>query len=115
MAQDAAIQSQVELGEAAGTANRRHQMFPVLSSQEIERIRRFGQVLHYRRGDRLFAAGQPGAGMFVALKGAVAGPLAGRRARVRGLKTTSGFRPAFRVRRWPGAPSCRRKSLASRC
>jgi hypothetical protein len=62
MAQDAVIQSEREVTEAVteapGIANRRHQMFPTLSPQEIDRIRRFGQVLHYPRGDRLFAAGQ---------------------------------------------------------
>ncbi|MGH8035687.1 MAG: cyclic nucleotide-binding domain-containing protein [Lysobacterales bacterium] len=53
-------------------ASRRHQMFPVLSAPEIARISRFGKVLHYQRGDRLFPAGEPGPGMFVLLKGAVA-------------------------------------------
>src|SRR5438552_18724601 len=51
---------------------RRHQMFPVLTDAEIARIRRFGTVRHYRRGERLFAAGKPGPGMFVVLKGVVA-------------------------------------------
>ena len=72
MVQVAATQSDLdsegEPREAAGTANRRHQMFPLLSPQEIDRIRRFGKVLHYQRGDRLFADGQPGPGMFVVLK-----------------------------------------------
>ena len=76
MVQVAATQSDLdsegEPREAAGTANRRHQMFPLLSPQEIDRIRRFGKVLHYQRGDRLFADGQPGPGMFVVLKGVVA-------------------------------------------
>ena len=35
--------------------SRRHQMFPLLTDAEIARIRRFGTVQHYRRGDRLFA------------------------------------------------------------
>ena len=51
--------------------SRRHQMFPVLSPAEIARIRRFGTVLHFTKGDRLFAAGEPGPGMFVMLKGQV--------------------------------------------
>jgi thioredoxin reductase (NADPH) len=51
--------------------SRRHQMFPVLSAAEIARIHRFGTVLHFKRGDRLFAAGEPGPGMFVLLKGSV--------------------------------------------
>ncbi len=53
------------------TASRHHQMFPVLTEPEIARIRRFGQVRRYERGARLFAAGEPGPGMFVVLKGSV--------------------------------------------
>ena len=53
-------------------ASRRHQMFPVLTEPEIARIRRFGTVHRYERGARLFAAGEPGPGMFVVLKGVVA-------------------------------------------
>lgn len=51
--------------------SRRHQMFPVLTEGEIERIRRFGTVRDYVRGERLFTAGEPGPGMFVVLKGVV--------------------------------------------
>ena len=53
-------------------SSRRHQMFPVLTAPEIARIRRFGTVHHYERGTRLFAAGEPGPGMFVVLKGSIA-------------------------------------------
>ena len=52
--------------------SRRAQMFPVLAEHEIARISRFGSVRHYKRGERLFAAGEPGPGMFVLLKGVVA-------------------------------------------
>src|SRR5712692_8462206 len=51
--------------------SRRHQMFPELTEAEIARIRRFGTVRRYKRGERLFAAGEPGPGMFVVLKGVV--------------------------------------------
>lgn len=51
---------------------RRHQMFPVLGASCIERIRRFGSVRHYARGDCLFRAGEAGPGMFVVLRGIVA-------------------------------------------
>ncbi len=51
---------------------RRHQMFPALNDADIERIRRFGTVKHYQRGDCLFKAGEVGPGMFVVLKGKVA-------------------------------------------
>src|SRR5438477_8136408 len=50
---------------------RRHQMFPALTDAEIARIKRFGTVQRYPRGARLFAAGEPGPGMFVVLKGLV--------------------------------------------
>ena len=51
---------------------RREQMFPALTDAEIARIRRFGTPKHYQRGERLFAAGERGPGMFVVLSGAVA-------------------------------------------
>jgi thioredoxin reductase (NADPH) len=47
-------------------------MFPVLTEPEIARISRFGTVRRYERGARLFAAGEPGPGMFIVLKGLVA-------------------------------------------
>ncbi len=47
-------------------------MFPVLTEPEIARINRFGTVRRYQRGERLFAAGEPGPGMFVVLKGVMA-------------------------------------------
>jgi CRP-like cAMP-binding protein len=50
---------------------RRHQMFPVLTESEIARISRFGTVRRYQSGARLFAAGAPGPGMLVVLKGVV--------------------------------------------
>ena len=52
--------------------SRRYQMFPLLTDAEIARMRRFGTVLQYRRGDRLFTAGQPSCGMFIVLRGTVA-------------------------------------------
>ncbi|HEY2254869.1 MAG TPA: FAD-dependent oxidoreductase [Variovorax sp.] len=51
---------------------RSHQMFPVLSASDIDRIRRFGSVRHFAEGDCLFRAGEPGPGMFVVLEGVVA-------------------------------------------
>lgn len=52
-------------------AARRDQMFPVLTEPEIARISRFGTLRRYAAGTRLFAAGEPGPGMFVMLKGSV--------------------------------------------
>ena len=53
-------------------ANRRDQMFPVLTDPEVTRIGRFGTVRRFERGTRLFATGEPGPGMFVVLQGALA-------------------------------------------
>lgn len=50
---------------------RRHQMFPMLGDADVARIRRFGSVQRYESGACLFRAGEPGAGMFVVLKGEV--------------------------------------------
>jgi len=58
---------------AARAALPRHdQTFPVLTSAEIERMRRFGEVRHYKDGDCLFETGKPGPGMFVVLSGHIA-------------------------------------------
>jgi thioredoxin reductase (NADPH) len=51
---------------------RLEQTFPTLTSQEIARMRRFGEVRHYNNGDMLFETGKPGRGMFVVLSGHVA-------------------------------------------
>ncbi len=54
-----------------GILSRWHQLFPVLTEPEIERMKRFGTIKHYRKGERLFAVGEPAPGMFVILKGAL--------------------------------------------
>ena len=55
------------------TAFPRHeQTFPALTLQEIARIRRFGDIVRYKHGERLFETGKPGLGMFVVLSGHVA-------------------------------------------
>jgi thioredoxin reductase (NADPH) len=51
---------------------RYEQTFPALTPQEIARMRRFGDIVHYRHGDKLFETGKPGPGMFVVLSGHVA-------------------------------------------
>jgi thioredoxin reductase (NADPH) len=48
------------------------QTFPTLTPQEIARMRRFGEVRHYKNGEMLFETGKPGPGMFVLLSGHVA-------------------------------------------
>jgi thioredoxin reductase (NADPH) len=58
--------------EYLGTlASRRHQMFPRLSDADLARIKRFGTLRRYARGERLFAAGEPAPGMFVVTKGSL--------------------------------------------
>ncbi|WP_404977604.1 FAD-dependent oxidoreductase [Aquincola sp. J276] len=51
---------------------RQAQMFPTLTDEELERIARFGRLQRHAAGSRLFAAGEPGPGMFVLLSGEVA-------------------------------------------
>jgi len=56
---------------SSSLATRRHQAFPALTDAEIARIKRFGEFRTYAAKQRLFSAGEPGAGMFVVLKGSV--------------------------------------------
>jgi thioredoxin reductase (NADPH) len=51
---------------------RRDEMFPKLSPQEIDRLRRFGTVRRYRAGEALFKTGEIRPGMFVIIAGTVA-------------------------------------------
>jgi thioredoxin reductase (NADPH) len=59
-------------GRAAIAFPRHEQTFPTLTAQEIARMRRFGEIRHYKHGERLFETGKPGPGMFVLLSGTVA-------------------------------------------
>src|SRR3954468_18986141 len=51
--------------------SRHHQAFPVLTAAEMARIERFGRALGFRKGERLYVAGEPSPGMFLVRKGAV--------------------------------------------
>jgi len=51
--------------------SRRHQMFPTLSEEEVERLYRFGEVRRYAEGEALARVGQTGLGMTVILEGEV--------------------------------------------
>jgi thioredoxin reductase (NADPH) len=51
---------------------RRPQIFPELKPTEIERLHRFGHVMHFADGGALFRIGEPGHGLFVVLAGKVA-------------------------------------------
>jgi thioredoxin reductase (NADPH) len=48
---------------------RLEQTFPTLTPQEIARMRRFGEIVHYKHGEMLFETGKPGPGMFVVMSG----------------------------------------------
>ncbi|MGN6452481.1 MAG: FAD-dependent oxidoreductase [Steroidobacteraceae bacterium] len=50
---------------------RRHQMFPVLNAQELQRIKRFGEPRTFEPGESLAAAGRRSAGVMVILSGTV--------------------------------------------
>jgi thioredoxin reductase (NADPH) len=52
-------------------ASRLHQMFPDLSWEEINRLRKFGEVRHWEPGEMLFETGHISPGMFVTLSGRV--------------------------------------------
>src|SRR5882762_7408229 len=51
---------------------RHGQMFPTLAPADIVRVRRFGEVRTYRRGDFLAKTGEVSPGMIVVLTGQVA-------------------------------------------
>src|SRR5258705_8080512 len=50
---------------------RDEKMFPKLTPQEIDRLRRFGEIRHYARGEALFVTGDVPPGMYVLMKGSV--------------------------------------------
>jgi thioredoxin reductase (NADPH) len=72
MADSGASETTINGQGTAPTFQRFEQTFPTLTSAEIDRMRRFGELRSYSRGERLFEAGKPGPGMFVVLKGHVA-------------------------------------------
>jgi len=48
------------------------QMFPIFDPAEIDRLRRFGQPISFREGDRLIRSGEVSPGMFLVVSGEVA-------------------------------------------
>ncbi len=54
------------------TDTRRHQMFPVLSDDDLARLERFGNPVSYGDGDHLVRAGSPLGGLVVVRSGHVA-------------------------------------------
>ena len=51
---------------------RREQIFPILTTAEVDRLRRFGDVRSFAKSEHLLKAGEPMPGMFVILAGEVA-------------------------------------------
>jgi thioredoxin reductase (NADPH) len=73
MGVDPATESKTDRRFSAASAfPRLGQTFPELTAPEIARMRRFGEVRHYKDGETLFETGKPGPGMFVILSGHVA-------------------------------------------
>ena len=50
---------------------RREQMFPTLDGHEVERLRRFGEVMNFNSGDFVQTTGEPVRGMLVILSGQI--------------------------------------------
>jgi len=57
--------------EISTITTRRHQMFPVLNEQELQLIKRFGELRTFEPGESLAAAGRRSAGVMVILSGSV--------------------------------------------
>jgi thioredoxin reductase (NADPH) len=73
MGVDTPTANETRVGAPTAAAFPRHeQTFPSLTAQEIARMRRFGEIVHYKDGEMLFETGKPGPGMFVVLSGHVA-------------------------------------------
>src|SRR5712691_11885196 len=64
--------SSVNAPRGAASFARYEQTFPTLTPHEIDRMRRFGEIHHYKHGELLFETGKPGPGMFLILSGHVA-------------------------------------------
>ena len=57
--------------EVSTLATRRHQLFPVLGAQEMERVRRVGELRNFAPGESLATAGRHSEGVMVILSGNV--------------------------------------------
>jgi len=50
---------------------RRAQMFPTLQPAEIDRLRRFGEIVHFKSGEVIVHAGEPSHGVYLILSGEI--------------------------------------------
>ncbi len=65
-------ETEAESDDAGVLAHPRYaQMFPVLTETEIERVRRYGSLVHHATGDMLYRAGSLCPGVFLLLSGRV--------------------------------------------
>lgn len=58
-------------GQQTIIETRRHQMFPILEPEEIERVRRFGEQHTFKAGEALVRVGDVGRGLMILLSGKV--------------------------------------------
>jgi thioredoxin reductase (NADPH) len=72
MAEDRTRDGSAVAAAGSALAARLEQAFPTLTPDEIDRMRRFGEVRAFAAGERLFETGGARPGMFVLLKGHVA-------------------------------------------
>src|SRR6201996_7929662 len=73
MAEQATMGNETGMEATLASAFPRYeQTFPELTSQEIARMRRFGEIANYKDGEKLYETGKPGYGLFVILSGHVA-------------------------------------------
>lgn len=74
MSSNETIRSEIEtleVTEAVRVLPRHEQTFPTLTTNEMERMRRFGDLHHFDSGAVLFETGRTGPGMFVVLSGRI--------------------------------------------
>jgi signal-transduction protein with cAMP-binding, CBS, and nucleotidyltransferase domain len=55
--------------------HRDERMFPKLTPEEIDRIRHFGEIRHYAKGESLVVTGEIAPGLFVLVRGKVRVPV----------------------------------------
>jgi thioredoxin reductase (NADPH) len=60
-----------DLTFASAFGARRHQAFPILADDEIDRVRRFCEPRRFTSGQRIYETGKPNPGLFVVLGGTI--------------------------------------------
>ena len=67
--QEPEAQQQAVVADApfSSLATREHQMFPLLTWEEVNRLRKFGEITHWEPGELLVETGHIGPGLCVLL------------------------------------------------